>query len=214
MGYGNTVSIKENSCKGGCTMKNETWKEIEGSNGYMISDKARVKSSDKIVVFKDGRKRFFKGTMITINMNPNGYQQVTLKVNRKSTTKYIHRLVAEYFVPNPQGLPCVNHIDGDKTNNLPSNLEWCTYQDNSLHSYETLKQTRPKACGYAFQTRATNTLTGEERVFTSVRHCERELCISRSHIFRLIKSQKQTKDGWTFSLIDVEDIERIDKDIS
>lgn len=79
MGYGNTVSIKENSCKGGCTMKNETWKEIEGSNGYMISDKARVKSSDKIVVFKDGRKRFFKGTMITINMNPNGYQQVTLK---------------------------------------------------------------------------------------------------------------------------------------
>lgn len=191
-------------------MSNEIWEEIENSNGYMISNKGRVKSSDKIVVFKDGRKRFFKGKIIVVNTNPNGYQQVTLKINRKSVTRYIHRLVAEYFVPNPQNLPCVNHIDGNNINNLPNNLEWCTYQDNSLHSYNSLKQARPKSCGYAFKTKAINTFTGEERIFSSVRECERELHISKSHIFRLIKSQKQTKEGWKFSLVDVEDIERID----
>lgn len=61
----------------------------------------------------------------------NGYPAVSL---REKTFK-VHRLVAESFIPNPDGLPCVNHLDGNKKNNTVQNLEWCSYSDNMTHAY-------------------------------------------------------------------------------
>ena len=66
-----------------------------------------------------------------------GYLGVLLRVGGKVLQRYVHRLVAEKYLPNPHNLPEVNHIDGDITNNDVSNLEWCDRQHNVDHAVST-----------------------------------------------------------------------------
>jgi len=68
--------------------------------------------------------------------NGNGYKQCHLLDKSKRTVKYIHRLVAEEFIPNPYNKKTVNHKDGDKANNHISNLEWATQKENNNHAIE------------------------------------------------------------------------------
>lgn len=70
-----------------------------------------------------------------------GYRHVIL--NRHSCN--VHRIIAETFIPNPDGKPCVNHIDGNKQNNRAENLEWCTHSENTIHAYENGLE--EKQCG-------------------------------------------------------------------
>lgn len=64
----------------------------------------------------------------------NGYCHVAIRDGKKWKGIYIHRAVAETFIPNTDNKPQVNHIDGDKTNNNVSNLEWVTHSENMCHA--------------------------------------------------------------------------------
>ena len=87
------------------------------------------------VVYSDGRiwsnyrERFLKPDIVK-----DGYEQVTLSIDKKSVKFKVHRLVALMFIPNPDNLPQINHIDGNKQNNNISNLEWCTAYHNNKHA--------------------------------------------------------------------------------
>lgn len=65
------------------------------------------------------------------------YSFVTLRIGGRNKQEYIHRLVAKYFIPNPDNKQQVNHIDGDTNNNCVSNLEWVTPAENSQHAHDT-----------------------------------------------------------------------------
>ena len=70
----------------------------------------------------------------------NGYQAVTLRRENEKQTLYVHRIVAEAFLPNPNNLPQVNHKDLNKKNNFVENLEWITAKGNSHHYWRMIKE--------------------------------------------------------------------------
>lgn len=77
-------------------------------------------------------------TLLTPIKNSNGYLKVALANGEgKNKQLSIHKLIAEHFLPNPYNYPQVNHIDGDKTNNNISNIEWCTAKQNINHAFKT-----------------------------------------------------------------------------
>ena len=76
--------------------------------------------------------------------NKDGYLRVNLHIGGKSKFYYIHRLVAEAFIPNPEGKPQINHRNGIKTDNRIENLEWCTQSENNRHAYATGLRVMPQ----------------------------------------------------------------------
>lgn len=75
------------------------------------------------------------GRVLSASCNSqNGYPQVTLYKRNRGTKFYIHRLIALSFIPNPDNLPEVNHIDSNRTNNSIDNLEWVSSSGNSNHA--------------------------------------------------------------------------------
>lgn len=108
-----------------------SWKSVRGYEGlYAVSDKGKIKSLSRVT--EDGRH--IKPKMIKGGVYPNGYHFVCLRKNGKNKNKLVHRLVAEAFIDNPDNLPVVNHVDGEKGNNAADNLEWCTQGDNLKHA--------------------------------------------------------------------------------
>lgn len=111
-------------------MTEEIWKEIEGYAGlYEVSNLGRVRSLDRRVNTPGG-KRVIPGRIIKTRLNKQGYNIVTLTVNREPRTFRVARLVASAFIPNPDSLPQVNHIDETRTNDTVNNLEWCSVYYN------------------------------------------------------------------------------------
>lgn len=111
-------------------MEDEKWVDIKGFEGkYMISDHGNIMS------MKYGMTD--EPSTLAKKSHTGGYEMVHLSLEGSIAAKYVHRLVAEAFIPNPGKKPCVNHKDGRKKNNRVSNLEWVTESENMLHAYET-----------------------------------------------------------------------------
>ena len=96
----------------------EIWKPVVGYEGfYEVSNLGRVKTLHYNRLLKPNKDKY-------------GYYKVSLRLNGKSKSYTVHRLVAMAFVDNPYNKPCVGHKDETKTNNFASNLEWVTWAEN------------------------------------------------------------------------------------
>ena len=122
----------------------EIWKPVVGYQGiYEVSSMGRIRSLDRVQVY-NGRwgktRRKLKGCNMRPRTSSNGYKNITLVDIGRSYTDAVHRLVALAFIPNPLGLPLVDHIDDDKSNNEVSNLQWTTYAGNNRKGKATILQ--------------------------------------------------------------------------
>ncbi len=119
-------------------MINEYYANIKGYEDlYQISNYGTIKSVTHYIIDEKGNQRLMKGKILKQTLDrKNGYLSVSLMKKGKKRTFRIHKLVANTFIPNPDKLPQVNHIDGNKENNYVGNLEWCSCKDNIQHAWK------------------------------------------------------------------------------
>lgn len=117
----------------------EIWEKVKGYDNYFISNLGRIKSVNPYNN-KNQKSKILKPTN-----NGNGYMIIRLCENGTKKNKYLHRLVAETFLDNPNNFKEINHKDNNKSNNNVNNLEWCDRRYNVKYSFTNGYHIAPKS---------------------------------------------------------------------
>lgn len=125
-------------------MSNDTWSTppevfhaLDQEFGFGHDVCAEHPVFNEYLIFKDGRV-FSKKSSKFMKKSSHTHGYLIVKLSQREIRKgyLVHRLVAETFIDNPENHKTVNHIDGDKSNNHVSNLEWCSYAENNIHAHK------------------------------------------------------------------------------
>ena len=172
----------------------EVWREIPDTDGkLLVSDQGRVKS-----MLRDGR-------ILKTQRDKKGYHRLRVTISRVKRSYKVHRLVAEAFIPNPEGKPQVNHIDGNKDNNTAANLEWVTNIENCHHAlgaglWDSVIAGSIKENNARKKAVIAISPDGEQRLFESVSAAER--AFNSRHISDVLKGKRKSIGGSIFRYAD------------
>lgn len=176
-------------------MNNEIWKTIEGYPNYMVSNLGRVKSCKRTIMRNNGHPQTINEKILkSCNDGGSGYLRVNLYKEGKEKKYYIHRLVAQAFLDNPNNLSQVNHIDEDKTNNCVENLEYCDVSYNINYGTRNERVSKTKSIPILQFTREMEFIKRWE----SATQVERELGIDQGNICMCCKGKIKTCGGYVW----------------
>ncbi len=172
-------------------MAAEIWKPVVGYEGlYEVSNLGRVRTfhpKENNAILRPYRMK-------------NGYLQLCLYKGKISCKKYVHRLVAEAFVENPDGKAQVNHIDENKENNASDNLTWTTSAENLAYGSRKEKQkTTFEQNGKLLKTVDCYSKNGELlRTYKSIKEAAALTCTNQSAISQCCKGKQQSSGGYVW----------------
>lgn len=159
-------------------LEGEVWKDIPDFPGYKCSNLGRVAS------YRERNCGHILSQSFVY-----GYPKLKLRQNGKDKFKYVHQLVAETFIPNPDKLPCINHKDENTTNNCVDNLEWCTrkYNFNYSHCGDWARWANSKPIVFI------DSITNEIIHFSSITEASKHFNVSHSCIAHKLRDKKMYK---------------------
>lgn len=176
-------------------------KDIKGFEGlYGITEDGQV--------FNYKTQKFMKQ-----RQDKDGYYRLSLTKEGKQYTRFIHRLLAEAFIPNPKNLPLLNHKDENKQNNSLDNLEWCSCWYNLTYSRNRELALEKGADFMGFEKTKTNQKRPGSGISKPVRCIEldiiydsgaaaaRELGLDASHISKVCRGKANTTGGYHFEFV-------------
>ncbi len=161
------------------------WREVKEYSNYEVNQLGEIRHKKRQKILKP-------------RSNNGGYQYVNFKINGKNTNFAVHRIVANAFIPNPNGYTEVNHKDYNKKNNCVDNLEWVSSSQNKQHSY--LKQENKKSRG-----KAVNQYTKEGiflKTFDSVSDAAKEFGCCVAAISNCCLGRTKTSQGFRWSFVE------------
>lgn len=181
------------------------WSDIEGYEGlYQVSDDGRIRSCDRYVVTKGGYNRICHGIEKKQRKDKDGYMKVSLHKDGNLQTFYVHRLVANAFIPNTENKPCVDHINAVRNDNRVENLRWFTVKENNSTD---IAKTRKSVGAFKREDNKKKiiqySLNGEMiNKYNSSMDIERELGFEHSAVLRCCKGKQNTSYGYKWVYMD------------
>lgn len=159
-------------------MDEELWRDWPQDPRIKVSNKGRV------VSYKRG-----SGYPLKVSHSTCGYQRVHAV---HSSPQYVHRLVAETWLDNPNHYSDVNHINGDKTDNRMENLEWTSHSQNLRHAF---RNGLLKVKGIPIR------IVETDEVFESIAECARQIAGNRTAIGHCLDGRQSTHRGYHFEYV-------------
>lgn len=176
-----------------------SFKDITGFENYQVNKQGVVVSKSRVSLQKNGKKYTVKEKVMKPQIDNTGYIVFGLRNNKKETKKvYLHRILAESFIPNIENKPCINHKDGVKYNNSLDNLEWCTYQENNIHAFDNNFQKSGKQHHFygkkgEFCHNSKKIICNDTgRIFDSLTEASLFFNISKSHLSNILKGVRKS----------------------
>lgn len=175
------------------------WQPVKGFEGfYEVSETGKVRSVTRIVNSKNC-KRIHKGRELKQAKDQDGYCKIQLSKGGKVTTRAVHKLVAEAFIPNPDNFPVINHKDENKENNNVKNLEWCTVSYNTNYNMGAYRRANARKKPILAISK-----DGKIRAFHSIKEAAEKLNISHGNISSCLAGYygRKTCKGYKFEFVE------------
>lgn len=177
--------------------QDEVWKDVVGYEGlYRISNRGTV-----CRLYKNGKVNFMTPRIL------NGYWRVKLCNGNTQKEYFLHRLIAQAFIPNPENKPEINHINGIKTDNRIENLEWVTRSENAIHATKTgLLKYSEYRYNRARDVNSKPVMCVETgKIYASCTEAGNDIKTDAAHIGECISGKRSTAGGYHWKLVSIID---------